>query len=383
MLYKIAHQFPDDMIFEDGELFISLYQPTHRHFPQNKQDTIVFKNLLRQIEGLLKKQADKEFINLIMKPLYELEKDTDFWNNTLAGIAVLASQNKCIIYNLYNPVEEFAVVANSFHIKPLIQAFQPTENYQLLGLSRNDFALYQGDKFGFFKIEMDPNLPVTLEDVLGKQLTESYLSERSTGGGGENTRYHSQQDKNEEADKDTEKYFRYVDRFVYENYSKPSKLPLILVSLKEHHSHFKEISHNPYLIDEGINISYESLEMDKLKSKALEIIKPIALKKTQELIESFRNAEADSLGSSDLVQVVKAAYESRIKTLLLEEDRIIPGKIDYNTGKINFCDLKMPDCDDILDDLAQLVLKNKGNVQVLHKDKMPSLTGIAAIYRYN
>ena len=68
---------------------------------------------------------------------------------------------------------------------------------------------------------------------------------------------------------DTEKYFRYVDDFVTENYSKPSELPLILVALPEHHSLFSKISDNPYLLEDGINISYESLEMDEIKSKAL------------------------------------------------------------------------------------------------------------------
>jgi hypothetical protein len=54
MSYAIAHLFPDEMIFEKGGPFVSLYQPTHRHFPENKQDTIVFKNLVRQIENSLK-----------------------------------------------------------------------------------------------------------------------------------------------------------------------------------------------------------------------------------------------------------------------------------------------------------------------------------------
>ena len=123
MLYEIVHHFPKDMIFKEDGPLISLYQPTHRSFPDNKQDPIVFKNLLRVIENSLKQKVNDEFIDSIMKPFYELKEDKYFWNNTSDGIAVLASQNKCIVYNLHNPVKEFAVVANSFHIKPLIQGF--------------------------------------------------------------------------------------------------------------------------------------------------------------------------------------------------------------------------------------------------------------------
>jgi hypothetical protein len=60
----------------------------------------------------------------------------------------------------------------------------------------------------------------------------------------------------------------------------------------------------------------------------------------------------------------------------------VPGKIDYKTGKIEFGEMNSPEYDDVLDDLAKLVLLNNGSVFILEKDKMPGTTGIAANYRY-
>ncbi|WP_320127435.1 hypothetical protein [uncultured Sphaerochaeta sp.] len=381
MAYEIVNSFPNDIIYQEEGPFISLYQPTHRHFPENRQDPIMFKNLIRVIENSLRQKYEKDFVISIMKPFYELEKDEYFWNNTSEGIAVLASKDKCIIYNLQGIVKKFTTVANSFHIKPLIKAFQSMESYQLLGLSRTNFTLYQGNRNGFSEIVLPLDTPRTLEEVLGKQLTDPYLASGSGGTGG-HTVYHGHGGAKPEIDNDTEKYFRYVDHFVMENYSKPSKLPLILVSLMEYHTEFKNISSNPYLIEEGIHNSYDSLKIDELKTKALEIIKPINLKKIQILAESYKKAEAESLGSSDLVQVAKAAFDSRVETILLEENRIVPGKIDYDTGTLIPGARNDLDCDDILDDLAELTFMRKGNVLVLPKDKMPSTTGVAAIYRY-
>lgn len=383
MLYEIVHQFPNAMIFEEGGPLISLYQPTHRHFPENKQDTIVFKNLLREIENELKQHDEKEMINSIMKPFYELEHDRNFWNSTSDGIAILANRNKCIIYKLQIPTKEFTSVGNRFHIMPLVQAFQSMESYQLLGLSRTNFSLYQGNKYGFSEIVIDPDIPRTLEQVLGKELTDSYLTQGSFGGTGGPAIYHGQGDKKSEIDKDTEKYFRYVDRFVLDNYSKPSKMPLILVALKEYHAPFKKISDNPYLIEAGINTSYDSLELEQIKSKALEIITPINLEKVLKLVKAYKVAEAESLGSSALSQVAKAAYESKIETILIEEDRMISGKIDFNNGNIASWDINDPKANDILDEIAEMVLRRGGSVMILPKDSMPSTTGIAAIYRYN
>ena len=382
MLYEIVHHFPADMIFKEEGPLISLYQPTHRSYSDNKKDPIVYKNLLRVIENSLEQLPDFGSTDTIMKPFYELKEDKDFWNHTSDGMAVFASTDKCIVYNLFTPVKELAVVANSFHIKPLIKAFQSTENYHLLGLNREYFSLYQGNRYGFEEIEIDKDVPRTMKEVLGRQLTESYLSHGSYGGAGGNAMYHGHGDVKQEIDKDTEKYFRYVDSFVFENYSKTSKLPLILVSLTEHLSEFKIISKNPYLLEEGIGKSIESMNPDEIQKKARVIIDAINKEKIKKIAESYAKAQSGSLGSSDIAQVTKAAYESRVETILIEEDRIVPGKIDNKTGNIKFGDIDHPEYDDILDDLAELVLSGGGEVFVLTKDMMPGTTGIAAVYRY-
>jgi hypothetical protein len=52
------------------------------------------------------------------------------------------------------------------------------------------------------------------------------------------------------------------------------------------------------------------------------------------------------------------------------------------SGEIQFDDLANPEVDDLLDDLGELVLKNRGQVVIVPADRMPTRTGIAAIYRF-
>ena len=382
MLFEIVEDFPNAIIFEEQDPCISLYQPTYRHLPENKKDPIVFKNSIRRIEESLIQKYKKGDVDSIMKPFYQIEEDKDFWNNTSDGLAILANRKKCIVYKLQRQVKELAVVADSFHIKPLIRVFQSVEKYQLLGLSRNEFTLYQGNRYGYQQIELKPGTPRTMKEVLGDEHTDAYQAHGLSGDSDGTGVYYGHGGKEVEIDKDTEKFFRYIDRFVFENCSKPSKLPLVLVSLKEYHTLFKHISHNPYLMEEGINASYESLEMGQLKERALKIIEPIYLEKTRKLVDSFETAKANSLGSGDLAQVTKAAFENRVKIVFIAADKIVPGKIDGATGQIVQGDINDPDCDDILDDIAELVLKNRGEVVVLSKELMPGGTGVAAIYRY-
>jgi len=72
----------------------------------------------------------------------------------------------------------------------------------------------------------------------------------------------------------------------------------------------------------------------------------------------------------------------RVDTLLIEAQREIPGRIIEVTGEIEFDDLEHPELDDVLDDLGLLALKMGGQVVIVPTDRMPTKTGIAAIYRY-
>ncbi len=382
MKYEIVTHFPNDMIFKESGPLVSIYQPTHRRSSENKQDPIVFKNLLRKIEASLAQEASGDSSEALLKPLYELRDDSDFWMHAHDGIAVFASKNRCVVYLLQTQVKEYAVVAERFHIKPLIRAFQFPGNYQLLGLSRESFCVYQGNRYGLEEVLIPPETPRTMKEVLGSELSAPYLSHGSYGGARGTTMYHGHGDVKAEIDKDTEKYFRYVDAFVFDNYSKKSKLPLILVALKEYHTDFRKISNNSFLFEKGIHKAVDAMDSDELLDRARAIIEAIHADRVSKTATSYAKAEAEGMGSADRVRVVRAAFEGRVETLLIEADRVVPGKIDFETGKMQTGDMDHPQFDDILDDLAELVLSGNGTVLVLEKEAMPSDTGIAAIYRY-
>ena len=382
MLYEIVNDFPNEILKEKEAPFISLYQPTHRHRPENRQDLIRFKNLVQEIEDSLKEKYSKSEIEKIMKPFYSLAEDRIFWNHTLDGLAIFRAGDKCVIYNLQRPVKELAVVSDSFHIKPLIRIFQSADRYHLLGLNRNEFTLYEGNRYGFEEIEMDPEIPRTLKEVVGDQYEKPNITTGTYASIGGTGTIHGHGSRKDEIDKDTEKFFRYVDRFVLENYSRPSGLPLMLVALAEYHTLFYNISYNPFLMKDGIKTSYDTLDSEQLRESVWEKIEPLYLEKTRILVDEYNEARAKFLGSDDLAQIARAALENNIDTLLIEADRIIPGGINTDTGELIRGDLKDPNVDDLLDDLAERVFKNRGEVVVLPKERMPTDTGAAAIYRY-
>ncbi len=382
MSFKVVSDFPPEILNETEAPFISLYQPTHRHRPENKQDVIRFKNLVRRVENSLKEYYSKREREQILAPFYSLAEDVPFWNKTRDGLVILATKNRGVLYRLQRTVKELAVVADSFHIKPLIRIFQSADRYQLLGLNRNEFGLYEGNRYGFEEIELEPDVPRTAAEVLGQEYGEKYLNFGSYAGVDGVGTFHGHGGRKEEIDKYTERFFRYVDKFVWENHSRASNLPLILLALGEYHSLFQDISRNPLLIKDGIRTAYTAISVEDLKKDVWEKIEPLYLERTKQLVGEFKAAQAEFMASDDVTQIARAALEKRIATLLVESDRIIPGKVDLTTGKLVTGDLDHPEYDDVLDDLAEMVLNSKGEVVVLPRERMPTTMGAAATYRY-
>ena len=136
---------------------------------------------------------------------------------------------------------------------------------------------------------------------------------------------------------DAERFFRAVDRAVLEHHSRPSGLPLILAALPEHHHLFRQVSHNPFLMAEGLTINPDALPIDELRERAWQVVEPQYQARLAALADEFAVAKSNGLGSDDLAQVAQAAAAGRIATLLIESDRQIAGRLDGATGRSRSC----------------------------------------------
>ena len=363
---------------------LSLYQPTHRNHPDNQQDVLRFRQGIESLERSLRKQYSAEDTQTLVAPFRALAAQTDFWNHTLDGLAVFGGTGLFRVFMLPRPLAELTVVADSFHTKPLRRFLQSDSRYQVLGLSRQAIRLFEGDRDSLLEIELASGVPHTIDEALGEERSEPHLSVSSYGGvgGTSSPMHHGHGGKKDEIDKDTERFFRAVDRAIVEHYSKPSGLPLILAALPEHHHLFREISHNSRLLATGIDVSPDAMSLEQLRQKAWQTLEPQYLAQHAQWADEFESARAKGLGSDNLTEVAEAAAEGRVSRLLIEAERQIPGHLESSSGTISHADLNHPQIDDLLDDLGELVEKKGGQVHVLPVDRMPCSTGLAAIYRH-
>ncbi len=363
---------------------LSLYQPTHRHHPENLQDPIRFRGMVKELELLLLENHPSAEVRSLMEPFEAMEHDTEFWNHTLDGLAVFAAPGWFRVIALPRTVTELTVVADSFHTKPLRRILQSADRYQVLGLNLHEIKLYEGDRDAIEALDLADGVPRTIAEALGGELTEAHRTVASYGGVGASTgaMHHGHGGKSDEVDSDADRFFRAVDRGVLEAHSRPSGLPLILAALPEHHHLFHEVSHNPSLVSEGIKFHPDSMSLDELRECAWTIFEPLYQKRIAALGNDFAIAKSKGLGLDDLALIGEAVAAGRVATLLIEADREIVGHIQDGSGNIHLGATDHPQSDDLLDDLGERVLKLGGEVFVIPAPRMPTDTGAAATCRY-
>jgi len=300
------------------------------------------------------------------------------------------------VFELNRLIPERLTVPSSFHVKPLLRVAQSADRFHVLCLQREEVRLFEGNRDELTLIH-PAGIPWTVNEALGgessiqsKNQAPAPKNEEQKGKSGAATRQNPRgaqagpghPAKGDDAKLDAERFFRVVDRAVWEHVSRHTLLPLVIAALPEHQAIFRAVTHNPRVVPQGIERNPASMSVEHLREAAWKCVEPDYLARLQKFVEDFNTAKARQQASGDLGAIAKAAHEGRVGVLLVEAERVVPGRLDPNTGEALQASENARDVDDLLDDVAEAVLRTKGTVVVVPRDRMPTRTGLAATNRF-
>lgn len=370
---------------------LSLYMPTHRNVPANLVDIHQFRRLVDSLEaGLLVKHRRDE-VDRLLDPFHRLDANATFWQHTLDGLAVLASDGKAEVFRVQQTFQPLALSTDRFHTMPLVRVAASTGRFDVLALSSREARVYEGttDQLDPFDLgdEAAGGGPGTLGrwDFIDQDTFQAHRVRQRAGAMG--SVHGGFGSKSDDIDADTERFFREVDRIVVDRVSNRSQLPLLLVAISEHASLFRKLSANPRLLDEGIVTDPKMLEGPGLVPLVRSVADADRRRRIERLVTLFSKARDEGRGSGDLSDIARAAVAGQVATLLVEQDRIEPGKFDRATGRIAWGeDVETESGTELAGDLvgilAEEVLLRDGEIVSLRPIEMPTETGVAALYRY-
>jgi hypothetical protein len=359
---------------------LSLYEPTHRRQPDRRQDPIRYKNLVKALDEALRRDDASAQADTLLAPFRALEDDHAFWNEGQEGLAIFGARDVFRVYRLQRSVPERAIVADSFHTKPLLRILQSSDRFHVLGLNRREARLYEGSRDAIVPIEIVPGSSRMVTDEPAAEASPRDTNVGSTLGAP--TTREGDDATQDVVDHDTDQFFRRVDEAVLTHHSRPMALPLLLAALPQYHRRFRAASRNPMLVDAAIDVYPPDIGQDALRERLWDCMRPRYTQRLATLADTYRAGLAKNVATDDIVRAAKAAAERRVATLLIEADRLVPGRFDARTGDVSFGDDDSVGVDDVLDDLGEQVLRTGGDVVVVPRGDMPSATGIAATFRF-
>jgi hypothetical protein len=145
---------------------------------------------------------------------------------------------------------------------------------------------------------------------------------------------------------------------------------------------YREINSYPHLAEEGVQGAPNGLKSGEMHARAIEALNRCYDLQVDEALAEW-NHKVGGGGSSRLKEVITAAHEGRVLTLLVSDSLETTGSFDENTYKVTGRETGKPDDEDLVNDAAVQAVLHAGKVFVVPHHKMPNGAAVAATFRFS
>lgn len=347
-----------------GHPCLTITLPTHRTAPENQQDSLRLKNLVKEAANRLVSEFGKREVEALLKRLDNLTGTIDF-RFMLDGLALFVTQDFARAFRLPFQIKEKVVIGETFFTRDLVYALNHSTRYWVLVLSEKPTRLYEGANHDLTEIEAG-GFPMIHEGPGG----EAPLP----GGFGVNKSAHR--------DERHRQFFRKVDEAL-KPFLAADPLPLIVVGVDRFLAFFNEVSTHTKAVIGTVAGSHDKTSPHELGKLVQPLVDQHRDEKRLEALEQLDRAVSERKFVSTIGEVWRMSQEGRGDLLLVEEDFHYPGRLDENGTLVPADDPSAPDAmEDAVDDVIETVLNKQGRVVFVENGKLEKHGRIAMILRF-
>lgn len=371
------------LLGEHQGLCVSVFMPTFRTGAESQQNQIRLKNLLRSAEEkLLAGGLRPQEIKTILEPAQALPGNVLFWRRQSDGLALFVSAGLFRCFCLPESFDELIVVADRFHVRPLLPLLGGDKRFYILALSQKEVRLLEGTGKNIREIELE-SVPKNLAEALQYDETGKQTRFRggAAGGGDHAAMVSGHGAEIDDTKENLLKYFRLIDRGLHD-LLRDERAPLVLAGVDYLFPIYREANTYPRLIEEGIPGNPQGTSAEVLHQATLPLVSPYFQRAEQDAVAQYRQSSGTGLTSADSQEIVSAAHHGRVGLLLVASGRHQWGTCDMESGVVQRHEQKGAASEDLLEIAATQTYLNGGTVFTLAPGKMPENSDLAAVFRY-
>jgi hypothetical protein len=294
-----------------------------------------------------------------LEPLDSLLLDARIFKEMKGNIGLFRTLDSFRVLNIPIDVEYSCQVATTFHVKPLLRWLQADREFLLLGMEKDSAHLYLGSQDSL-KLVDSILFPEFFKE---KQSLDGYMSLKE-----------SRQKKVKE-----DETFAWFNEWI-KDLTKTTKPKLFVAGEKSkvdglnRHLQYTNTAKAP------ISNSFGEHNVSDVCADIRKLLKEESKKALEKSLLEFKFAEEGNRTRKNIFQIAKAVVQGKVRKLIVTDELNIFGTIDKKTGGLALHPFDLNHEDDcILDDLAQMVLSQGGEVVIAKQDEIPKGRPILAI----
>lgn len=339
---------------------VSIILNTHRTKPDNQNDPVLLKNMVKEAEEKLLAQYDKKFALPIIEKVKKIADSVNH-NFNLESLVIYANSDFADFTRLPVKVQDRVVIDNAFATRDLVRSMHHESSYYVLVFSRQQARLI-----------------VAYNDTVVEEASQVFPLE--------NDLYTTSKLKlsmKQGTDNLYEEFFNRVDK-VLNDVIKNHPLPVILVTETRNFEHYLKIADKKDMIIGHVNMNRDHEKAHHIVPEAWEIMKTLLKQKNQRKLEDLSKAVSEGKFVSDLNDIWKAVIEGRGKTLFVKRGFFQPALMvdDHIVPVDHFEKDQKGVVDDIIDEMIEQAMAFGGDIVFVEGQELDKFQNVALMTRY-
>lgn len=335
---------------------------THRTHPDSMKDELVLKNIVKEAENRLSEKYNTREISNLLKKLKNLHAKIDFRHNFESLHIFLSDDTEEMIKSTWPTNTEGVHISAKFKVRPLIKAFNRSENYLIMLLSRGGIQLYEAVDDTIVNEIKDDNFPFPEKWHYAENRVRASDPEL--------------------VDNMVREFYNTVDKSL-QAVSNDTGLNCVVICTPDNYSYLQQVADRPAIYLGYAPIDYNNAATHQISKQAWEIVKSLQKERRAAAIREMKKAVSDGNVLTDLQEIYEAAIDGRGDLLIVYHD-YKQAVIMRDERRFDLTDdpAQADAIDDITSTIAWKVLSQKGSVFFTSQEEIKEFGKIVLKTRY-
>lgn len=388
---------------------LTITLPTDGFAADARMGTTRIKNLLRAAEEAIRKaELQNGTGERLLAPIRELSDKSDFWRQQDQGLALFVSPGldggSVRAYSTPFRLPEEVLVGKRFHLASMLPFVSADGSFYVLVLGKQGVRFYRGTRGTVRQIQVE-GMPDSFQDVQKYFEHERHhhfspaSQGRSPGGQSAFAGHGLDAEDRDDIKRRVVIYLQQIDRALKPLFT-GRRDPLVLLALDYLHPLWREAcTYNGYLEEASVKHDAEIVDDKQVLELVWPKIEPVLRQTAQDALARFKEGKGTGLVTTDVQEVLPAAAEGRVGTLLVaERPHRLTGRFDAASRHTEIQQVLPPaptaagaraeeqvvdvDGEDLIDRAVAETLNHGGDVLAVPADELPDNRSMAALLRY-